>query len=345
MKKSKQVKKILSMVVLSAFSMGLLAGCGGGEQPANNEAQPTADGEKLNIGIVQLVTHGSLDAANEGFVQALADNGYVDGETITINQQNAQGEQANLQSIAQQFLSNNVDLVCAIATGSAQVMASATEEIPIVGTAITDYESGNLVESNEAPGLNVTGTSDMNPITDQVDLLLQLVPAAKTIGIIYTSSEINSQIQVDAVKAYAEELGVSTVEATISTVNDIQQAAQSLVGKVDCIYLPTDNNIASAIPQVVSITDEAGLVTVCGADSMVTAGGTATYGINYYKLGYQTGEMAVQILKGEATPAEMPIQFAKTEDLTVTINQDAVERLDITVPAELAERATMVTTE
>lgn len=338
----KKIKKILSMLALGAFSMSMVVGCGGNDKPANTEK--TENTEKYNIGIVQLVTHGSLDAANQGFVKGLADNGFVEGENITISQQNAQGEQSNLQSIAQQFLSSEVDLICAIATPAAQVMASATEEIPIVGTAITDYVSANLVESNEKPGLNVTGTSDMNPIRDQVDLLLQLAPETKTIGIIYTSSEVNSQIQVDEVKAYAKELNIDVVEATVSTVNDIQQAAQSLVGKADAIYLPTDNNIASAVPQLVSITDEAGLITVCGAEDMINDGGTATYGIDYYKLGYQTGEMAAKILKGEATPAEMPIQFAETADLSITINQDAVDSLEITVPAELAEKAKMVKT-
>ena len=338
----KKMKKILSMLALGAFSMSMVVGCGSNDKPANTEQ--SGDSEKYNIGIVQLVTHGSLDAANQGFVQGLADNGFVDGENIVISQQNAQGEQSNLQSIAQQFLSTEVDLICAIATPAAQVMASATEEIPIVGTAITDYVSANLVNSNEKPGLNVTGTSDMNPVGEQLDLLLQLVPDAKTIGVLYTSSEVNSQVQVAALKARAAELEINVVEATISNVNDIQQAAQSLVGKVDAIYLPTDNNISSAITQVVAMTEEAGLVTVCGEAAQVNAGGTATYGIDYYKLGYQTGVMAAKILKGEATPAEMPIQFMEAEDLSVTLNNDSLTALGVTVPAELAETAEIVKT-
>ena len=338
----KKMKKILSMLALGAFSMSMVVGCGSNDKPANTEQ--TGDAEKYNIGIVQLVTHGSLDAANQGFVQGLADNGFVDGENIVISQQNAQGEQSNLQSIAQQFLSTEVDLICAIATPAAQVMASATEEIPIVGTAITDYVSANLVNSNEKPGLNVTGTSDMNPVGEQLDLLLQLVPDAKTIGVLYTSSEVNSQVQVAALKARAAELEINVVEATISNVNDIQQAAQSLVGKVDAIYLPTDNNISSAITQVVAMTEEAGLVTVCGEAAQVNAGGTATYGIDYYKLGYQTGVMAAKILKGEATPAEMPIQFMEAKDLSVTLNNDSLTALGVNVPAELAETAEIVKT-
>lgn len=331
-------KKGLLMAALAVFSLGMMAGCSGGEKPA------ATDSGTLKIGVAQLMKHGALDAANEGFVQALADNGYVDGENIIIAQANAQGEQANLQTIAQQFISNDTDLICAIATPTAQVIAAATETIPIVGTAITDYIEADLVESNEAPGMNITGTSDLNPITDQVDLILQLVPEAKTIGIMYTSSEVNSQIQAAAVKEYAQTLNIDVVEVTISSVNDIAQAAQNLVNKVDVVYLPTDNNIASAIPQVVQITDEAGLVTVCGESSMVSAGGTATYGVNYYQLGYKTGEMAVKILKGEAAPATMPIVFANSEDLKVTINTNAVEALGITVADEVLEKAEKVTT-
>ena len=339
---SNKFKRFLAATTLGVFSMSMVVGCGANNKPANSEQAENV--EKYEIGVVQLVAHEALDAANQGFVQGLADNGFVDGENIVISQQNAQGEQSNLQSIAQQFLSTEVDLICAIATPAAQVMASATEEIPIVGTAITDYVSANLVNSNEKPGLNVTGTSDMNPVGEQLDLLLQLVPDAKTIGVLYTSSEVNSQVQVAALKARAAELEINVVEATISNVNDIQQAAQSLVGKVDAIYLPTDNNISSAITPVVAMTEEAGLVTICGEAAQVNAGGTATYGIDYYKLGYQTGVMAAKILKGEAAPAEMPIQFMEAEDLSVTLNNDSLTALGVTVPAELAETAEIVKT-
>ena len=339
---NKKFKKFLTAATLGMFSMSMVVGCGENDKSANTEK--TENKESYNIGIVQLVAHEALDAANRGFVEALADNGFVEGENITISQQNAQGEQSNLQSIAQQFLSSEVDLICAIATPAAQVMASATEEIPIVGTAITDYVSANLVESNEKPGLNVTGTSDMNPVAEQLDLLLKLVPDAKTVGVLYTSSEVNSQVQVDALKARAKELDINIVEATITNVNDIQQAGQSLVGKVDAIYLPTDNNISSAITQVVAMTEEAGLVTVCGEAAQVSAGGTATYGIDYYKLGYQTGEMAVKILKGEVAPAEMPIQFMQAEDLSITLNSDSLTALGVEVAADLSEKAEMVKT-
>ena len=245
--------------------------------------------EQYKVGVVQLVQHGALDQANQGMMDGLAAEGFVVGENLVVDQQNAQGDQSNINNIAQQFVANENDIILAIATPAAQGMAAATEEIPIVGTAITSFVDAKLVESDEAPGTNVTGTSDMNPIEAQVNLLLQLVPDAKVIGTIYTSSETNSQVQFDILEKVAAEKGLTVKARTVSTVNDIQQAAQSLVGEVDAIWLPTDNNVASAMPQVVGVTDEAGLVTICGEESMVRAGGTATYGFSYYQLGYNAG--------------------------------------------------------
>ena len=248
-----------------------------------------------------------------------------------------------MQTIAQQFLSNEVDMIFAIATPAAQVMASATEDIPIIGTAITSFEQANLVQSDEAPGTNVTGTNDMTPVAEQIDLLLQVVPDAKKIGTIYTSSEKNSEVQVGILEEVAAEKGLTIVKRTISSVNDIQQAAQSLIGEVDAVWLPTDNNVASAMPQVVSVTDEAGLVTLGGEESQVLAGATLTYGINFYQIGYDAGVMAAQILDGESVPAEMPIQ--DPSELKLVINTDAVENIGITIPQELLDQAEMVTTQ
>ena len=336
MMKNRKLVKGIAMAAIAAMSMGMMAGCGGGENK-----QQEAD-ETYKVGLVQLVQHGSLDQANEGMVAGLAAEGFVVGENLEIDQQNAQGDQSNLQSISQQFLSNDVDVIMAIATPAAQVMAANTEEIPIVGTAITSYTEANLVESNEAPGTNVTGTHDMTPIEEQIDLLLQVVPDAKVIGTIYTSSEANSIVQVDILEEVCAAKGLTVEKRTISTVNDIQQAAQSLVGEADAVWLPTDNNVASAMPQVVGVTDEAGLITVCGATSMVEAGGTLTYGINYYYIGYDAGVMAAQILKGEAEPATMAVQGPKVENMDLIVNMDAVEYMGIELPADLMERATKV---
>ena len=333
MKKSKWMKGV-AVAAIAAMSVGMLAGCGNG----NSQQE-----EKVSkVGIVQLMQHGALDQANQGMIDGLKAGGYEEGKNLEINQQNAQGDQSNLQSIAQQFLSDEVDMILSIATPSTQVMAAATEDIPIVGTAITSFEQAGLVNSDEEPGTNVTGTHDMTPVAEQIDLLLQVVPDAKTIGTIYTSSEKNSQIQVGILKEVCAEKGLTVEERTITSVNDIQQAAQSLVGEVDAIWLPTDNNVASAMPQVVGVTDEAGLVTLGGEESQVTAGATLTYGINFYQIGYDAGLMAAKILDGDAEPATMPIQGPS--DLKLVINTEAVEIIGVDIPDELMEQAELVTT-
>ena len=238
---NKKMRALAAGIALT-LSLGLLAGCGGEKKAADNSKKV------VNVGIVQLVEHDALDAANKGFIAGMAAKGFKENENVKYDRQNAQADQSNLQNIAQRFVSNKVDLICAIATPAAQTMANATKDIPIVATAVTDYEAAKLVASNSEPKGNVTGTSDMNPIKEQLELLLKLVPGAKTIGTIYCSSEVNSQLQAELLKKYAAEKGVQVEEATVSNVNDIQQAAQSLVGKVDAVYVPTDNVLASAMP-------------------------------------------------------------------------------------------------
>lgn len=329
-----RMKTAMKAVALGVVALGLLSlsGCGKSQQ---------ASGEKTyKIGVVQLVEHNALDAANRGFVDGLKARGYVEGKNLTIDRQNAQADQSNLQNIAQRFVSDKVDLICAIATPAAQSVANVTKDIPIVGTAITDYVSAKLVQSNEKPGGNVTGTSDLNPIKKQIDLLMQLYPNAKVIGTVYSSSEINSETQIKAMKEYAESKGLTVRAATVSTVNDIPQAAQSLVGDVDVFYEPTDNVISSSIPTLVSVTDAAGKAVICAEPYMVTGGCLATYGIDYYKLGVQTGDMAADILDGKAKPADMPIETAR--DLTLVVSKGNAERLGLTIPEEVLKDATLV---
>ena len=330
--KSKKLMKGVAIATIAAMSMGMLAGCGGGKDEA----------KEYKVGVVQLVQHGALDQANAGMIAGLADNGFVEGENLVVKQENAQNDQSNLQSIAQAFIADEVDLILAIATPAAQVMAANTEEIPIVGTAITSFEGAGLVESDEAPGYNVTGTNDMNPVEEQVNLLLQLKPDAKVIGTIYTAAEVNSQIQVDLLDKVAAAKGLTVEKRTIQNVNDIQQAAQSLVGVADALWLPTDNNVASAMPNVVGVTDPAGIITITGEESMTVAGGTATYSFSYYDIGYNAGVMAAQILKGEADPATLPVQSPKAEDLTAVLNMEAIAALGVEVPQDLMDSAKKV---
>lgn len=326
--------KMLALGLSTILAVGALAGCG-------SDSSSSSSGEKqYNVGIVQLVEHNALDAANKGFVDGLKERGYEEGKNITFDRQNAQADQSNLQNIAQRFVSAKVDLIYAIATPAAQTVANATKDIPIVGSAITDYVGAKLAATNEKPGANITGTSDMNPIKEQIDLLLKLCPNAKVIGTIYCSSEVNSEVQVAEMTKYAESKGLTVKVATISTVNDIQQAAQSLVGSVDAFYEPTDNIIASAMPTLVAITDPAKKPVICGESNMVKAGGLATYGVDYYKLGVQSGYMAADILEGKAKPADMAIQLAK--ELKLTINKKNAAALGITIPDDLAKDADVV---
>ena len=331
--------KAIILGITAVFALGSIAGCGSGSSSSGSGSG--SGGQKaIKVGIVQLVEHNALDAANKGFVDGLKERGYEEGKNLTIDRQNAQADQSNLQNIAQRFVNDKVNLICAIATPAAQTVANATKDIPIVGTAITDYQGAKLVASNNEPKGNVTGTSDMNPIKEQIDLLMKIAPNAKTIGTIYCSSEVNSEVQVKAMKEYAESRGLRVEVATISTVNDIQQAAQSLVGKVDIFYEPTDNIIASAMPTLVAITDPAKKAVICGEPNMVKAGGLATYGIDYYKLGVQTGHMAADILDGKSKPASMAIEMAK--DLKITINKKNAAALGLTIPADLLKDADII---
>lgn len=331
--KSKKIKALALSLGL-AFSMAALGGCG-------QDAQSNTDGEKTyQVGIVQLVEHGALDAANKGFVDGLASKGFKENENINYDRQNAQADQSNLQNIGQRFVSGKVDLICAIATPAAQSVANMTKDIPITATAVTDYVEAKLAETNDAPGGNVTGTTDMNPVGRQVDLLLKIVPDAKTIGTIYSSSEVNSQTQVEAMKKYAESKGLKVVESTVSTVNDIQQAARSLIGKVDALYVPTDNVLASAMPTLMMVTDDAKLPVICGEANMVKSGGLATLGVDYYQLGFQTGEMAADILSGKSKPASMPIQSLK--EMKTTINEQTAKKLGIAIPQDVLQNAEII---
>lgn len=325
--------KALAAGLLLTLALGV-TGCGGSGKEAPKKA------EKANVGIVQLVEHAALDAANKGFVEGLASKGYKEGENIAFDRQNAQADQSNLQNIAHRFVNNKVNLICAIATPAAQTVANVTSDIPIVATAVTDYKTAKLVKDNAKPGTNVTGTTDMNPVEQQLDLLLKIVPNAKAIGTIYCSSEVNSQLQVDILKKAAAAKGVTVSEATVSNVNDIQQAARSLVGKVQAIYVPTDNVLASAMPTLAVVTEEAKLPVICGEGGMVKAGGLATLGVDYYKLGFQAGEMAADILSGKSKPADMAIQAQK--EFTAIVNMKEAEKIGLKVPEDVLKSAEII---
>lgn len=348
-------KKFLSLTVALAL-VASLAACGTSkgstEQSATQDnvkdtktetttetAQSTdtasADGKVYKIGVSQFVQHDALDASYTGFLDGLKEAGFEDGKNLKIDYQNAQGEQANCATIASKLVNDKDDLILAIATPAAQAVANATSDIPIVITAVTDPAESGLVKSNEAPGTNVTGTSDLNPIAEQMDLLVKLVPDVKKVAVLYNSSEANSKIQADLAKKAGEKIGIEVVDATISNSNEIQQVVQSLVGKVQAIYAPTDNTIAAGMATVAMVANENKLPVICGESGMVEAGGLATYGIDYYELGKLSGAQAAKILKGETKPADMPIQYLDASKLKVTVNEEVAKQLGIEIPADL----------
>ena len=323
------MKRTLALLMASALMLSL-AGCS-----QTGGSSSSGEAETLRIGIIQPMEHESLDAAREGFVQALADHGYTDGDTIVLDYQNAQGDSSALLTISQRFVGDDCDLVLAIGTGAAQSIASQTSEIPVLITAVTDPVDAGLVQSSEAPGTNVTGTNDMNPIREQLELIPEILPDAQTVGLLYTSSEDNSILQIEEAKAILEEMNLDYVEQTVTGSNDVQQAVQSIVTRCDAIYIPTDNTFASAMPLVGSVVMESGTPVICGATGMVEAGGLITLGLNYYNLGYQTGEMAAQVLEG-ADPASMPVQSQNQYDYVV--NEEMLSELGMELPQSLLEK-------
>ncbi len=288
---------------------------------------------KIKIGVIQLVEHPALDKSYQGFVDGLAEAGYKNGENIVIDYQNAQGEQANCVTIANKFVNDKDDLIFAIATPAAQAVANLTKDIPILVTAVTDPESAKLVKSNKKPETNVSGSSDLTPVAAQISLLKKILPNAKKVGLLYCSSEANSIFQIDIAKQACAQNGLEYVEGSVSNSNEIQQVTQSLVGKVDAFYVPTDNMLAAGMANVAMVANEAKLPVICGEDGMVASGGLATYGINYYELGKLTGKQAVKVLKEGAKPAEMPIEYLEKFDFTY--NKDTAEKIGITIPENL----------
>ena len=293
--------------------------------------QLKADKKKdvFRIGISQFITHQSLDATREGFVDELAKQGYVDGKNIEIDLQNAQGEQRNLKTISQQ-LAESSDVVLAIATPSAQSLANTTQTTPVIFSAVTDPVSAKLVESREHPGGNVTGTSDQSSdaISTQINLIKKVLPKAKTIGILYTQSEPNSVVQKDEAKRLLEEKGFTVVEKTILDSNNVKAAAESLMAEVDMVFVPTDNIISSTMETVKQVSIKHKVPVFGGSTEMIAVGGLYNYGTNYEELGRQTARMLIRVLKGER-PENIAVELP--EKLELHTNQEMADALGIDI--------------
>ncbi|WP_105106478.1 ABC transporter substrate binding protein [Streptococcus suis] len=313
---NKLVKK-LATVSLASISALTLAACSSSSDQASTET--------VKVGVLQYMEHESLTAAREGFVAELEANGYKEGEKLVLDYQNAQGDQANLQTISEQLIDGN-DLVLAIATPAAQSLATVSTETPIVFTAVTDPLSADLVESIEKPGGLLTGTSDQAPIDKQVELLGQAVPDAKTVGILYTTSERNSEVQVEQAKELLEKAGYKVVVKGITSTNEVQDATTSLMKDVDALFIPTDNTVASTMTMIGELSVEHKVPVIGGSTDMVDEGGLLTYGTNYEALGRQTAKMAIEIIEG-ADVSETAVEYPETVSLHV--NEEMAQKLGI----------------
>lgn len=326
-------KKLFSVAMAGIMALSMTA-CGDTASENGDSASagsPASGDGTYTIGIVQQLEHPALDAASEGFQAALTE--LLGEENVTFDLQNAQGEQANCATISNGFVSNNYDLILANATTALQCAAAATSSIPILGTSITDYATALEIDDwTGATGTNISGTSDLAPIDEQEDMLMELFPDAKTVGILYCSAEPNSAYQANLFGAALDADGVAYKEFTAADTNDIAAVVQSAVSEVDVIYIPTDNTMAGSTETINNIALPAGIPIICGEEGICAGCGVATLSISYYDIGYTAGEMAYDILVNGADISTMEIQYAP--NVTKEYNASICEQLNITPPED-----------
>ncbi len=332
MKYNKLSLMVIGLSLLALVALPLLGGCGGG-------------GGVKTIGISQIVTHPALDATREGIIQGLADSGYVDGDNIEINYQNSEGDMALVASIAQQFVTDKVDIIISIATPNSQAAISAAmgTDIPVVFTAVTDPVGSEMVSSWEShPNENVTGVSDMIVVSDDIDLIMQIMPGIQKLGTLYNAGESNSVFLVQKLNEACDALGIDVVEKTVSTSADVLSAAQSLVGQVDAIWIGTDNTVVTAFEALVGVCEDNDIPLFPSDEDSVIRGGIAAYSFDYYDIGYQTGEMVARILGGTSA-SEIAVEKGKV--ISLSVNTAAAARMGITIPQAIIDAAAKVYTD
>ncbi len=329
------MKKFTLVAAIAAVASLTLAACGGGATPDTSAPTTSAAGNTtVKVGITQIVSHPALDDVVQGFKDALADGGY----DAVFDEQNAQGDVATAASIAGAFADGDFDLICAVATPTAQAVAQAITDVPVFFAAVTDPVAAGLVASLEEPGANVTGTSDKGPVREQLELITKLLPDAKTVGVVYSSAEENSLVQLAWAEEEAAKLGLTLQTATIANSSDLKQAAESL--DVDAYYVFTDNTVVSALESLLGVAEARGVPVVTSDADSVARGAIATYAFDYYDMGYQTGQMAVRYLDAGGSLesiATMPVETS--QDLYLKLNLAAAERIGIQIPQDLLDEA------
>jgi putative tryptophan/tyrosine transport system substrate-binding protein len=298
-----------------------------------------ASAQPKNVAITAIVEHPALDAVREGVKKGLADLGHAEGTDVVFTFESAQGNPATAAQIARKFVGDAPDVIVAISTPSAQTVAAATKDIPLVFSAVTDPLAAQLVASIEAPGGNVTGVSDMAPIGDHLALIREITPNVKRIGVLYNPGEANSVSSLAAVKSEAEAAGIEIVEGPATKSADVQAATRSLIGKIDAIYVPTDNTIVSALESAIGAANEAKLPLYAADTDSVARGALAAVGFNYFDVGVQTAGLVDRVLKGDG-PASIPVVFASGTDLQV--NKATASAIGIELPQAVLDRASKV---
>lgn len=329
----KTMKKLMTVLMILVLSMAMMTGCG------SNDQGEVPQGETFKVGILQLMEHPSLNTIRESIIAGLADEGYTDGENLEIDYKNGQNDMTNMKTIAQAFVADKCDVIVAIATPAAQAVLSETTEIPIIFAAVTDPVDAELVDSLENPGGNVSGTSDEVSAEAIMELAKQITPGFKTIGALYSAGEDNSDSVVKGLKEYAAANGYEVVESTVTNTSEVQQAAQYLADKVDVVYSPIDNTVASSMAVATEIFNNAKIPFYVSADSMVQDGGLATYGIDYTVLGKETGKMVAQIFGG-ADVSKMAV--VKMSDMNIYVNTKTADAIGVEIPQSILEKATVL---
>lgn len=326
------MKKMIGFIVLLLAFLGVAFYFG--EREISQSRQKT---DTPTVGVLQLMSHPALDAIYDGIKDGLKDAGYEVGQDVNIDFQNAQGDQSNLKSMSEKFVNEKAAVTVGIATPAAQALANATKDIPIVLGAITDPVGAKLVANNSRPGGNITGVSDQAPLGAQLDLMQEILPKMKNLGIIYTSSDDSAATQAKMMATLAQKAGLTVKKYSVNSTNDITQVAAQMVQNVDAVFVPTDNTIASSMETLVSATNAQNIPVFPTVDTMVKQGGVATSGINQFKLGQETGKMVAAILQGKSEPATTPIHFEKTGQLI--INKQQADKLGLKIPAPVMQKA------
>ena len=335
-------KRVFAVILGAVMATAGLAGCGGN----TGSSQSGSEGEKMySIGISQFAEHGSLDNCREGFIQGLEEEGLVEGENLKIKVSNADSDTGTAAQIADTFVADKVDLICAIATPSAQAAYNSARntEIPVVYTAVTNPVEAQLADDEGMPVGAVTGTCDQLPVEAQLAMIREILPDAKTIGILYTTSEANSAYSITQYEKYAKEYGFTLETAGVTNTSEVSMAAASLLDKVDCLTNLTDNTVVSALPTVLDQANEKNIPVFGSEIEQVKRGCLAAEGLDYVNLGIETGKMAAQILKGEAKAEDM--KYELLTDSSLYINQAAADDLGITIPEDMTQRAEETFTE